>query len=619
MTVHTLIKRHRQGTKQPVVPGREVLAGLGPEAVEVRARYLQVGSHLAATLVVTGYPAEVHPGWLQPLLTYPGRLDVALHIEPIPTTVAAASLRKQRARLESGRRTGFDKGKLDDPDTEAAAADAAELAYRIARGEGKLFHVGLYLTIHAPDEENLAEQVASVRAITESLLITTAPATYRALPGWLATLPFGIDTLKVRRTFDTAALAACFPFTSPDLPTTDQTTPTSPVLYGVNAASSSLLLWDRFAQDNYNSITVARSGAGKSYLMKLELLRQLFTGTEAFVIDPEDEYLRLAEQVGGTVIRIGAPGVRLNPFDLPEGARSSRDALTRRALFLHTFLTVLLGSELTASERAVLDAAILTTYERAGITGDPRTWNRPAPLLGDLAMVLREHGAEGIGLADRLAPYITGSHAGLFDGPTTTPPRGHLVVFSLRQLPEELVTAAMLLALDAIWRQVANPTTPRRRLVVVDEAWLLMRHGDGARFLFRMAKAARKYWAGLAVVTQDADDVLASELGRAIVANAATQILLRQAPQAIDQVASAFHLSRGEREFLLTAERGSALLLAGRHKAAFYAVASATEHQVVTTDPAELATASETSTTRPDVDALDPYDDTPTPTVQEVR
>jgi type IV secretory pathway VirB4 component len=613
VTVRALIQlRHSRRAEQTDVCGHQVLTGLGPEAVEVRSRYLQVGDQLAATLLVTGYPAEVHPGWLQPLLTYPGRLDVALHIEPIPTAVAAASLRKQRARLESGRRAGFVKGKLDDPDIEAAAADAAELAYRVARGEGKLFHVGLYLTVHAPDEESLAEEVARVQQIAESLLLKTAPATFRAFPGWLATLPFGIDTLKVRRTFDTAALATCFPLASPDVSTPAQSPSSSAVLYGINAASSSLLLWDRFAQDNYNSITLARSGAGKSYLTKLELLRQLFSGTEALVIDPEDEYPRLADQVGGTVIRLGAPGVRLNPFDLPDSAQHTPDALTRRALFLHTFLAVLFDAELAAAERAALDAAILATYERVGITSDPRTWNRPAPLLGDLAAVLREQGAEWAALADRLAPYITGSHAGLFDGPTTTAPRGHLVVFSLRQLPEELTTAAMLLALDAIWRQVADPATRRRRLVVVDEAWRLMRHGDGAKFLFRMAKAARKHWAGLAVVTQDADDVLATELGRAIVANAATQILLRQAPQAIDQVADTFHLSRGQREFLLTAEKGSALLLAGRNKAAFYAIASAAEHQAVTTDPAELAIASETNAADPDVDALEPYSGTST-------
>ncbi|MFE9559321.1 VirB4 family type IV secretion system protein [Streptomyces sp. NPDC006703] len=571
-----------------MVDAHAELACLGPDAVEVHARTLAVGSHLAATLIVTSYPAEVVPGWLDPLLTYPGRLDVALHIEPVASPLAAQQLKKQRARLESSRRSGCDHGRLDDPDTEAAAQDAAELAYRIARGEGKLFQLGLYMTVYGQDEQHLAEEVAQVRSIAESLLVSTAPATYRALPGWLATLPFGIDTLKVRRTFDTEALAACFPFASPDLPADAAMAPGG-VLFGVNTASGSLVLWDRFAQDNYNSVLLARSGAGKSYLTKLELLRLLFTGTEATVIDPEDEYVRLAEAVGGTVIRLGDPTVRLNPFDLPPGAGGDEDVLTRRVLFLHTFLAVLLGGELSAADRAVLDRAILAVYQQAGITGDRATWARPAPLLADLAAHLAAMADPAAGeLAARLDPYVNGSHRQLFAGPTTTHPTGHLVVFSLREVPDELKTVSMLLALDTIWRQIAHSATRRRRLVVVDEAWLLMRDGHGARFLFTMAKAARKYWTGLAVVTQDGDDVLASDLGRAIVNNAATQLLMRQAPQAIDQIGGAFRLSRGERHHLLSAPRGCALLLSGRTKISFSPLASPDEHQLITTDPVEL-------------------------------
>ncbi|WP_018542513.1 VirB4 family type IV secretion system protein [Streptomyces sp. MspMP-M5] len=565
----------------------------GPESVEVHARTLAVGAHVATTMVVTGYPAEVTPGWLTPLLNFPGHLDIALHIEPVPNPVAAAGLKKQRARLESGRRTGFTKGHLDDPEVEAAAADAAELAYRIARGEGKLFHVALYLTAHAPDEDTLADQAAAVRAVAESLLMTVAPTTYRALPGWLATLPLGLDTLKIRRTFDTAALATCFPFTSPDLPTPTTTDgETSGVLYGLNAVSGAPVLWDRFAQDNYNSITLARSGAGKSYLAKLELLRLLFTGVTASVIDPEDEYVRLAETVGGHVVGLGSDGVCINPFDLPTCGSEGEDVLTRRVLFLHTFLAVLLGTDLTAAEKAVLDRAILAAYTRVGITADPRTWQRTPPALADLALVLNEDGSEvAADLADRLAPYTTGSHAHLFNGPSTATTSGHLVVFALRRLPEEVKAPAMLLALDAIWRQVTSRPDAGRHLVVVDEAWLLMRDGAGAHFLLRMAKAARKYWTGLAVVTQDADDVLASPLGRAIVSNAATQILLRQAPQAIDTISDNFHLCYGEREFLLSASRGEALLLTGdrRHKVALTSVAAPGEHNAITTDPSELA------------------------------
>lgn len=575
------------------VGSARLLDASGPEAIEVHARALAIGAHLATTLAVTGYPAEVTPGWLAPLLNFPGHLDIALHIEPVPNPVAAAGLKKQRARLESGRRTGFDKGHLDEPEVEAAAADAADLAYRIARGEGKLFHVALYLTVHAPDEETLAEQAAAVRAIAESLLMSVAPTTYRALPGWLATLPLGIDTLKIRRTFDTAALAACFPFTSPDLPVpTDTDATASGVLYGLNAVSGAPVLWDRFAQDNYNSIALARSGAGKSYLTKLELLRLLFTGVTASVIDPEDEYVRLAETVGGHIIALGADGVRLNPFDLPAAADDGEDVLTRRVLFLHAFLAVLLSSDLAAAEKAVLDRAIVATYARAGITTDPRTWQRTPPTLGDLTAVLAEdHSAAAGNLANRLAPFTTGSHSRLFNGHSTASTTGHLVVFALRQLPEEVKAPVMLLALDAIWRQVTHRARTGRHLVVVDEAWLLMREDAGAGFLFRMAKAARKRWTGLALVTQDADDILASPLGRAIVSNAATQVLLRQAPQAIDTISENFHLCHGEREFLLTATRGEALLLTGdrRHKVALISVAAPGEHEVITTDPGELA------------------------------
>jgi type IV secretory pathway VirB4 component len=587
--------RTRPSVHSDIVRAREVLDAVGPEAVDVHARMLAVGAQVACTLVVTGYPAEVASGWLAPLLNFPGHLDIALHVDPVPSAVAAAGLKKQRARLESTRRTGFDKRRLDDPEVEAAAADAADLAYRIARGEGKLFHVALYLTVYASDEESLAEQAASVRAVAESLLLSVAPATYRALPGWLATLPLGIDTLKIHRTFDTTALAACFPFTSPDLPLPRAASEGAPtgVFYGLNTASGAPVLWDRFAQDNYNSITLARSGAGKSYLTKLELLRLLFTGVTASVIDPEDEYVRLAETVGGQVIALGADGVCVNPFDLPATAtEDDDDALTRRVLFLHSFLAVLFGTELSAADKAVLDRALLTAYTHVGITADRRTWQRTPPTLTDLATVLHEDGSPVASeLADRLQPYVTGSHARLFNGHTTTPATGHLTVFALRHLPDEVKAPAMLLALDAIWRRVTRAGRSGRHLAVVDEAWLLMRDGVGAGFLFKMAKAARKYWAGLAVVTQDADDVLGSPLGRAIVSNAATQILLRQAPQAIDAISETFHLSRGEREFLLTATRGEALLLTGdrHHKVALISMAAPGEHEVITTDPGELA------------------------------
>ena len=577
-------------TAAPAGPGAPDMPG--PAFVEVAARHVRTGDDWSATLAVTGYPAEVSAGWLEPLLSYPGRLDVTLHIEPIPVAVAAARLRRQRARLESGRRASADRGQLDDPDTEAAADDARDLAYRLARGEGKLFRLGLYLTVHAGSEEDLAAETQAVRALAASLLLVTVPATFRSLQGWATTLPAGTDQLLLRRTMDTAALAASFPFTSPDLPRDPAAPSALPgVLYGANTAGPGLVAWDRWAADNHNSVTLAASGAGKSYLAKLEILRSLYQGTECWVIDPEDEYARLAAAVGGAYIHLGAPGVHLNPFDLPAAGRARPDTLTRRALFLHTVVAVLLGGEPSPAERAALDKAIMTAYQQSGITSDARTWARPAPLLPALAAALRAAKTQAAtALADRLVPFTEGTHAGLFAAPTTTRPQGHLVVFSLRDVPDELRPAATLLALDATWRAVSDPAQRRRRLITVDEAWLLMRDPEGAKFLFRLAKSARKAWAGLAAVTQDAEDVLSTDLGRAVIANSATQILLRQAPQAIGKVAGEFRLSAGERQLLLAARRGEGLLAAGpTARVSFQALASPAEHFLCTSDPAEIA------------------------------
>jgi len=583
-------------------------AGLpAPDSVQIGARSLTIGAGVCRTFAVVGYPREVGPGWLEPLLAYPGQLDVAVHIDPVPSRLAADRLRRQLARLESSRRTDAGEGRLADPELDAAAADARELAERLARGQGKLFRVGLYLTVHAGGGVKLDAACENVRALAASLLMDLRPATFRALQGWVTTLPLGIDQLQTTRTMDTAALAAGFPFASADLALATAASGGSTetggggVLYGRNATTAGLVLWDRFAQDNHNAVILARSGAGKSYLAKLEVLRSLYAGVEVAVVDPEDEYTRLAAAVGGTSIRLGKPGVRLNPFDLPRptAGQPAADALTRRALFVHTLIAVLLGAPLGPDTRAALDRGIVAAYTAVGITADPRTWARPAPVLADLIRTLtaddddhdhdHSHGPAGAVLAAQLAPFTTGSYRALFDGPTSSRPDGHLVVFSLRNLPDELKAAGTLLTLDAIWRRVTDRSSRRRRLVVVDEAWLLMRDPEGARFLFRMAKAARKHWAGLTVVTQDAADLLGSELGQAVVANAATQILLRQAPQAIDAVAGAFGLSEGEQAFLLSARRGQGLLAGGTDRVGFDVLASPEEDRLVTTDPAQLA------------------------------
>jgi hypothetical protein len=453
----------------------------------------------------------------------------------------------------------------------------------------------VYVTVHAATVDDLVEACAQVLAAAASMLLDLNPVTHRHLQGWTTTLPLGVDSVTMTRTLDTFALAAALPFGSPDLPAPLPGDPpaTGGILYGLNVDSPGVVVWDRWAQDNHNSVLLARSGAGKSYFSKLDVLRNLYLGVHVAVVDPEDEYVRLAERVGGTVVRLGVAGVRLNPLDLPAGDRRP-DALQRRWLFLHTVVGVLAGIALPAPETQALDAAIVATYTTAGITTDPATWGRPAPLLADLRNVLlADKSPAAQSLAARLAPWTSGSFKSLFDGATTSRPDGHLVVWSLRHLPDELKTIGNLLALDHIWRTIdtpptgrdGRPRTPRRRLVVVDEGWLMLRDGTAAQWLFRMAKAARKRRAGLSVISQDADDVLGTERGRAVIANAATQLLMRQAPQVIDKIAHEFRLTDAERAGLLSARRGDTLLVAGAHRVRFEVVADADEDDLAGTGP----------------------------------
>lgn len=585
-----LLHRHTRARVDSGPDAVGLAAVAGPAAVETMPRHLRVGDGYTATLIVTGYPAEVGPAWLDPLLSWPGRLDVVVYIDPLTPQLAAGRLRKQRARLEANRRGDAQHGRLADPAAEAAADAAAELADRIARGQAKLFRVGLYLCVHATSLDELDEAVAHVRATAASVLLDTQPATWRQLQGWTSCLPLAADGLGMRRIMDTDALATAFPLASADLPAPLPGEPGSGhgMLYGLNPDSNGVVWWDRWRQDNANSVVIARSGAGKSYFVKLEILRSLADDIHVAIIDPDNEYIRLTEAVDGHSITLGGDGVRLNPLDIAPGDHRPQ-ARTYRALFLHTLIAVLLGEQPPPVERAALDKAINSAYDQAGISNDPATWERQAPLLRDVAAALTGQRTDaGDTLAARLTPWTSGSFRSLFDGPTTTAPHGQLVCWSTRQLADELRAPGMLLALDAIWRDVDTPThhgsTPRR-LVVVDEAWSLLRDGEGAKFLARLAKSARKRRAGLTVITQDVVDLLGSVLGQVVTANAATQVLFCQAPTAIDLVADVFALTAGEARTLLNARRGEGLLLAGTHRVGFQAVASTAEHQLCITGP----------------------------------
>lgn len=547
------------------------------DAAEVFPRHLVVGDGVRRTVAVVGYPHEVRTGWLEPVVTHPAPLDVSVHVEPVPSRAAADRLRRQLGRFESSRRIDAKRGRLVDPELEAAAEDARELAHRLARGEGRLFSVGLYATVRGADAEAATVEVERLRSVLDSSLLDTVPATFRSLEGWATTLPLGVDLLRARRTMDTEALAAAWPFASAE--PSEQ----GGVLWGLNARTGGLVTWDRFGLQNHNAVVLAKSGSGKSYLTKLDLLRNLYRGVECMVVDPHHEYDRVAEAVGGTTIRLGTPGVCLNPLDLPD----EPEALERRAMYVHTLVEVLLRGPLDPAERSCLDRAVVAAYRAKGITDDRRTHGRPAPVLDDVCTSLAAEGDVGARVAERLEPFARGSYRSLF-GPTTVRADGHLVVFSLRDLPDEAKAAGVLLTLDAIWRRVAHGPS-RRRMVVVDEGWWLMQEEAGARFLERLAKGARKHWCGLTVTTQDAADVLASDRGQAVVANAATQVLLGQAPSAIPVLAESFRLSEGEQRYLLAARAGEGLLLGGTDRVAFRSLASPAEHGLVTTDPSELA------------------------------
>ena len=529
---------------------------LGPAVLELRSDRVRVGGRWQRTFAISGYPREVAYGWLAPLLRAAPQLDVSLHVEPFPAELAAQRLRKQRARFESTRRLEADRGSLADLGVAAAANDAEELATRLARGESRLYRAGLYLSLSADSEEELERASEQVKALCASQLLACTAATFRPLDGWLSTLPLGMDRLRLRRTFDSEALAASFPFAAAEPPLEDEG-----CFYGLSQ-SGAPVVFDRFARDNYNGVVLARSGAGKSYMAKLEALRLLYQGVQVFVVDPEDEYRRLCQAVGGAYLPLAGPdAATLNPLDLADSG------LSERVVFL-TELVELLAGGLTGAELAALDRAARACYSAAGINVDTARRDAAPPLLRDLVAVLDKEGREARRLAERLGPYSDGALSQLFNAPTSVHPQGQLVCFSLRGLSERLKPVAVLLSLDAIWRSLDGP--PRKRCVLVDEAWLLMREPAGASFLYRLAKSARKRWCGLTTITQDAGDLLATELGQAIVCGAC-------------------RLTDGEQRYLLTCPQGHGLFVVGDDRFPLRILASPHEHELATSDPAELA------------------------------
>jgi len=554
---------------------------IAPGAIEVDFDYLKIGNKYFRTLFVAGYPRFVSTNWLAPLINFDHSLDIAMYIYPIDGKSVLDDLRRKMAEMEAEIQTTVERGRLIDPSTQAKLEDARLLQEQLVRGAERFFQFGLYITIPANTLEELNQVSKQVSSTLGSLLIVSKHASLQMEDGFKATIPTCVDRLMITRNMDTTCLATTFPFTSSEL------TSSQGILYGINEHNDSLVIFDRFELENANSCLFGKSGCGKSYLVKLETLRSLMFGTELIVIDPEAEYQSLSKALGGEYITFGfGSTAKINPFDLSAIYEEGENELGLKILSLHSLFKVMMGT-LTPTEEAVLDRALVLTYKMKGITPDPATQKNEPPLMEDLYKVLiGMEQVEAKTMADRLEKYVKGGFTGIFDQYSNIDIKNAFTVFSLKELEESLRPIAMFIILDYIWTKIKK--VMKKRVLVVDEAWYLMKYPDSANFLYSIAKRARKYYLGLTTITQDVEDFLGSDYGKAIVTNSSLQILMKQSPAAIEKVSQTFYLSEGEKHLLLSADIGEGLFFAGASHVAIRVVASPDEHQLVTTKPEEL-------------------------------
>jgi len=555
---------------------------VAPPAIEVDFNYMKIGDWYFRTLFVAGYPRFVSANWLEPLISFGHTLDVAMYMYPTRSDEVLENLKRKVGEMEATIQSDIKRGRVIEPSVQVALEDALALQQELAKGAERFFQFGLYVTIPAKTLEDLEKTTKQIQATLASLLIVGKPAILQIEEGFKTTLPMAQDSLMITRNMDTTSLATTFPFTTSEL------TANEGILYGINEGNDSLIIFDRFTLENANTVIFGKSGSGKSYLVKLELMRSLMFNTEVIVIDPENEYEALAHALGGEYIRFHfGSTTKINPFDLSLlSPQEGESELNQKILTLHGFFRVVMG-KLTPTEDALLDRALILTYKQKGITPDPTTQNKEPPLMEDLYKTLL--GMEEVlakGLADRIEKFVKGSLVGIFDQQTNVEIRNPLTAFSIRDLEDELRPIAMYLILDFIWNRIRRDT--KRRLLVVDEAWYMMKFPDSANFLYSIAKRARKYYLGVSTITQDVEDFLDVELGRAIIQNSSMQILLKQSAAAVDKVAEVFYLSEGEKHLLLSSDIGEGLIFAGPAHAAMRVIASADEHALVTTKPQEL-------------------------------
>lgn len=554
---------------------------IAPIDVEVDFNTLQMGNYYSRTFFISGYPRFVGPNWLSPIINFEHSLRISTFYYPVDSKVILEKLKKKIGEMEATLYSQMEDRKVVDPSLKVALSDAQQLQDSIAEGTEKFFHFAMYVTIYAPNKELLEKYSRNVTSTLAAMNVTAKPATLQQEPAFISTQPLGLDKLYITRNMDTTSLATTFPFVTSEL------TMDHGIMYGINMHNKSLVIFDRFELENANAVIFAKSGAGKSYFVKLEAIRSLMLGTHIIIIDPEREYEDLSKAVNGAYISFSQDkGHKMNPFDLSGVSEEGDDELRMKLLALQGFFKVMFDG-LTNVETSILDRALILTYREKGITFDPATQKRQAPLLEDLYKVLKGMAeTEAHDLSRRMEKYIMGSGAGVFNEASNFEINNPFTVFSVRDLQEELKPLAMYLMLDFIWTKIRKDQ--RRRLLIVDEAWYMMQREDSAKFMYSLAKRARKYYLGLSTITQDVADFMNNDMGRAIISNSSIQVLMKQSPSAVEKLQQVFNLSDGERNFLLNCDRGQGLFFAGANHVGIQILSSQSEHELITSDPREL-------------------------------
>ncbi|MDR0591019.1 MAG: DUF87 domain-containing protein [Candidatus Nomurabacteria bacterium] len=566
---------------------------ISPSSLEIHSSYFRLGTKYGRTIYIYGYPRELGTGWLSPLINIDEVLDISMWIYPVESAVILKNLRKKVTQLEASMSLNSEKGKVRDPELEHALSDAEQLRDEIQIGSEKFFRFGLYVTIYADSLDELQFIQHKIETIFGQQMVFSKVASSQQEQGLNSTMPQASDQLQIRRNMNTGAISTTFPFTSADL------TQDSGVLYGVNMHNNGLVIFDRFTLENYNMAVFAKSGSGKSFTVKLEALRSMMMGAEVLIIDPENEYQKLCEAVGGSYIRLSLNSdTRINPFDLPKviDSEDAEDALRANLVTLHGLFRQMLGSAqvgpngetlaaLSPAEEADLDQALIDTYARAGITSDPLTHGSIPPTIENLYDTLLHMEGSGPQLAQRLRKYTSGTFAGIFSQQSNVNINNQMVVFNIRDLEDELRPVAMYIVLNHIWN--ITKTQQKKRMLIVDEAWQLMKYADSANFMLSLAKRARKYYLGLTVITQDVEDFMGSQMGRSVVANSSLILLLKQSPSAVDVLSDVFKLTDGEKKLLANFPVGQGLFFAGQNHVHVQIIASETEERLVSTTPVD--------------------------------